>query len=170
MEWSVFVEFAGATEKVKAKKVHELVEALNEWGGLLESGGAVASFLANRYSVRLDVKADDPLEAQNQAIELIRQAAERVGLPLWPVVEVEAITVEDLIGENERPTSSDLVGVSEVAEMLDVSKQRVSELARSRHFPKPVATLASGPVWAQPAILSFARTWSRKPGPRSAKR
>jgi predicted DNA-binding transcriptional regulator AlpA len=59
-----------------------------------------------------------------------------------------------------------LAGVSEVAEMLGVSKQRVSELAKTRGFPKPLVTLASGPVWPVAAIRSFARSWIRRPGPK----
>lgn len=59
-----------------------------------------------------------------------------------------------------------LVGVNEVADMFGVSKQRVSELARTDSFPAPVSRLAAGPVWWRSDIQSFMEQWQRKPGRR----
>jgi hypothetical protein len=47
--------------------------------------------------------------------------------------------------------------------MLEVTKQRASELARRANFPKPIARLASGPVWKKASIARHARTWDRRP-------
>jgi hypothetical protein len=58
------------------------------------------------------------------------------------------------------------VGTSEVAALLGVSRQRVSELSRAAHFPQPVTSLASGPVWTKPGILLFVDGWDRAPGRR----
>jgi len=41
----------------------------------------------------------------------------------------------------------DLAGVAEVATILGVSKQRVTQLRQTAGFPSPVAILAAGPVW-----------------------
>lgn len=41
----------------------------------------------------------------------------------------------------------DLVGTTEIGQMLGVSKQRADQLARTKSFPKPVAELAQGRVW-----------------------
>jgi hypothetical protein len=56
------------------------------------------------------------------------------------------------------------VGVAELAELLSVSKQRASELARKSDFPRPVSQLASGPIWRLSAILRYSRQWRRQPG------
>jgi prophage regulatory protein len=63
-----------------------------------------------------------------------------------------------------------LVGVAEVARMLDVSKQRVSQLARDyEDFPSAEVELASGRVWKRSSIESWIRKHpARRPGrPRS---
>lgn len=41
----------------------------------------------------------------------------------------------------------DLVGLTEVGELLGVSRQRAAQLAESAGFPAPVAELASGRIW-----------------------
>jgi hypothetical protein len=62
-----------------------------------------------------------------------------------------------------------LLGVAEVAELLGVSFQRVSELRPKSGFPGPVARLAAGPVWSRRSLERFLRDWDRKPGrPRRA--
>jgi len=40
-----------------------------------------------------------------------------------------------------------LMGVTEVAKRLDVSRQRVHQLRSKPDFPEPVAMLAAGPIW-----------------------
>lgn len=40
-----------------------------------------------------------------------------------------------------------LVGAAEIAEMLGVSRQRVTQLTGRADFPEPVARLAMGKVW-----------------------
>ena len=52
----------------------------------------------------------------------------------------------------------DIVGVSEVAQMLGVTRQRVHALARDdrKDFPKPSATLAAGRIWLRSDIEEWA--------------
>src|SRR5262245_11197325 len=59
-----------------------------------------------------------------------------------------------------------LGGVSEVAEALGVSRQRLAALRNRRGFPAPVADLSSGPVWD---LEQIAR-WRNASPPRSAGR
>jgi len=54
-----------------------------------------------------------------------------------------------------------LVGITEIAQMLGVSRQRVGQLAKSDGFPTPAVTLAAGPVWDRSAIEKWARHVSR---------
>jgi prophage regulatory protein len=59
-----------------------------------------------------------------------------------------------------------LLGVHEVAELLDVSRQRVHQLAAdgSGGFPPPVAELAAGTIWATDDI----EAWRQRMRPLSA--
>jgi len=49
----------------------------------------------------------------------------------------------------------DIVGLSEIAKLLDLSKPRVSQLTKKKNFPAPIATLAMGPVFAKRAIREY---------------
>lgn len=57
--------------------------------------------------------------------------------------------------------AQDLVGVAEVADMLGVTRTRVSQLASVSGFPEPVARLAAGPVWARDDVERWARETGR---------
>lgn len=53
--------------------------------------------------------------------------------------------------------SSHLLGLTEIAALLGVSRQRASQLATEyEDFPRPVAELASGRIWETAAIEAWA--------------
>jgi prophage regulatory protein len=54
----------------------------------------------------------------------------------------------------------DLVGVTEIGRMLDISKQRAHQLAAEPGFPKPAATITAGRVWKRADV----EKWARKAG------
>lgn len=56
----------------------------------------------------------------------------------------------------------DLVGMAEIAQLLDVSKARVDQLARQHpKFPKPVAELSAGRIWRREDVEEWARATGR---------
>ena len=65
------------------------------------------------------------------------------------------------------PVSPELLSAADVADVLDVSRQRVHQLATSHpRFPEPYVRLATGPIWTLPVIEHFRDTWDRRPGRR----
>jgi predicted DNA-binding transcriptional regulator AlpA len=63
-----------------------------------------------------------------------------------------------------------LVGLTEIAEMLGVTKQRVTQLARDYDdFPRPEAELAGGRVWKRAAIEAWVRRHPVRPSGRRPK-
>jgi predicted DNA-binding transcriptional regulator AlpA len=61
--------------------------------------------------------------------------------------------------------ATDLVSVTEIATMLNVSRQRVDQLIQAYDdFPAPEAELAIGRVWLKSAIEAWANTHPRRPG------
>lgn len=54
-----------------------------------------------------------------------------------------------------------LMGVAEIAELLGVSRQRVTQLAKVGGFPVPYDSLAMGPVWLKADIEKWARETGR---------
>ncbi len=99
------------------------------------------------------------MEAAEKGAKLFLAALKRV----TRLEAVEVKSVDDFDKELERPNYPQLVGVSEVAALLGVSRQRVSELARAEYFPKPLAHLAAGPVWDRASLTHFLETWERTP-------
>jgi len=58
-----------------------------------------------------------------------------------------------------------LVSVTEIAEILGVSRQRVNQLIKSHSdFPAPEAELAIGRVWRRDQIERWDREHPRQPG------
>jgi predicted DNA-binding transcriptional regulator AlpA len=55
----------------------------------------------------------------------------------------------------------ELLGLSELAELLGVSKQRADQLARQNGFPDPVAVLRGGRLWDRAAVEAWARAQGR---------
>jgi predicted DNA-binding transcriptional regulator AlpA len=52
----------------------------------------------------------------------------------------------------------DLVGLTEIAEMLDLSRQRVDQIARSDStFPEPVAVITAGRIWRRRDVERWVR-------------
>jgi hypothetical protein len=49
-----------------------------------------------------------------------------------------------------------VVGLAEIAELLDVSKDSVLNYAKRADFPEPLARLAAGPVWERRKIEKWA--------------
>lgn len=163
MEWSVAVTRAGAEPAldVRSESDDDMVHELNQ---LLEDHAPAVSFKADRYTVRIAVSAPEINKAVDYALSEIFSASARAGMPDWPVVDVHLTEWDEFSRQLDEPTYPNVVGVSELAEMLGVSRQRASELARVESFPSPFVELASGPVWLEPNVRRFCETWVRKPG------
>lgn len=159
MDWTVKIEAAGdlAAEQVDLDRIDALRAALVDHS-------AAASTANRRYGIQLDIDATTAERAAEAALKAFRLAAERSGLPVWPVVRVDVMTVEDQEAALGEPTFPDLVGVTEAARLLRVSRQRLDQLRGSSDFPKPIVRLAAGPVWLRSSIEGFDRRWDRRPG------
>lgn len=116
---------------------------------------------ADRLGVRFSVDASSASDAFAQALKLFDQA-----LPGAETVRAEVETAGELDQRLAASNVPELVSVGELADLLHVSRQRASELARSRDFPKPWVVLKAGPVWKRSSVARFASHWSRRPGRR----
>jgi predicted DNA-binding transcriptional regulator AlpA len=60
---------------------------------------------------------------------------------------------------------TDLVSVTEIAEIFGISRQRVNQLIQSYDdFPAPEAELAIGRVWLRSSVEAWALSHPRRPG------
>lgn len=117
-----------------------------------------------RYGASLSIEAESAGDAAIRGAALVTAAAKRVGLPQLPLVRIEIVDEAELDRELEVPTYPNILGVSELAHLLGVTRQRASELARSKKFAEPLAVLASGPIWLESSIQRFVKEWTRRPG------
>lgn len=154
MEWNVYLEYAGEVDE------DALFDALES----LESHSPSASIGDDRFGVRLFMSASDPATAIQKAETKVARSLRSKKLSGYVLQKVEALTIEALASEAQVTNFPRLVGVAEVAQMLDVTKQRVSQLMEGSRFPRPAAVLASTPVWLEQSIRAFASSWDRKPG------
>jgi hypothetical protein len=166
MEWSVLVE----TRAPEPGNDDEIIEKLGDLQGYLSDHFAAVGGDGRGWGVRLGVDTDDGPIAAVLAIEtgaeLVWKYAEKAGLPLWPVIRTEAVEADTFHAQLDVSTFPDVLGTTEVTELLGVSRQRLHELrnaSRSR-FPEPAYNLAATPLWIRSTVESFLAGWERKPG------
>jgi hypothetical protein len=129
----------------------DMLEEVAAFGGV--AAGNVGD---NRLETTLTREASNPADAISQAIDLLAVSGEVIGAEVVTTVEADARLRE--------PPFPPLAGVTEVAHLLGISRQRLHTLRARDDFPAPVATLAAGPVWRRGDLTTFAEGWQRKPG------
>ena len=144
---------------------------IEEFSGLLDRFSAAVTGSPEepiddhgRYGARLVIEADSPTQALDIAARETENAASQANLPNMPLVHAEVTEWDEFERRLDQPTYPGMIGVSELAELLGVNRQRASAVARSANFPKPAAELAAGPVWFEPTVRRFVQSWDRKPG------
>ncbi len=88
MRWSVGIEAEG-DQVLSREQVVELADAV------AASSGIATGIGANRYGARLVVQAGSRDEAVNRATAEFAQAVAAAGLPVCPIVRVEAVSEEE---------------------------------------------------------------------------
>lgn len=115
--------------------------------------------------VRLNVEAPTLDQAATSALEVFKRA-----FPSEEAIRFEAQTVEDLEKQLAESNAPELLGVTELARALGVTRTRASQFTRHGTFPPPAAILAAGPVWYRRTVARFLANWDRRPGRRTGSR
>jgi len=146
--------------------VDELLGKLASYHAIASVGGGLAADLMHRLSVSLTLDAPSLRDAATGVSwDLVTGALDDVGIPADRLHDREISARDvDLQAEDLARPPDRYVGVSEIAQMLGVSRQRASELRTRPGFPAPIADLASGPVWTRGSLDRFISTWERRPG------
>lgn len=131
---------------------------------LTELGGSVSGD-GRGWSATVTVDADSVGAARRAAVPEVIAAATVAGLPTDPLVRVEVVREDIRDAELELPTLPDIVSGAEAAKILNVTRQRLHQLAEAhKEFPTPVYQLGVGNLYMRSAIEKFAREWNRQPG------
>jgi hypothetical protein len=88
MRWSVGIEAEG-DRIMKLEEVVELADAVAPLDGIASGIGT------NRYGAQVVVFADGREEAINKGKQHFADAVQKAGLPVYPIVRVEAISEDD---------------------------------------------------------------------------
>lgn len=160
-EWIAAVEASGLLVP------DEVEDAIEDLLHVLAEAAPAVSVGSSGLELRFNFFAARPEEAIRIAGDRTNEVLAKVGLDSLEITRIELTTAERLDRSLEEPNMPPLLGVAELADLIGVSRQRASELARTAVFPSPMATLAAGPVWAEPTILRFVETWQRRPGRRA---
>ncbi|WP_405461576.1 hypothetical protein OG786_29230 [Streptomyces sp. NBC_00101] len=153
--WSIEVELG--VSDVSDDLVEELVEYL------IDCSPAVGKAPSGNLSARIFIEAGTARQAIDGALKEVTAAAKEAGIPAV-VVGVDLVTEEELDRRLAEPSIPDLVGISEIAEMLNVVRQRATQLSQRSDFPPAVAHLKSGPVFVRDQVIAFERRWDRRSG------
>ncbi|MFE1785624.1 hypothetical protein ACFW9F_24385 [Streptomyces sp. NPDC059506] len=153
--WSAYVELAAPD--VPEDTIIDMHEAL------AEHFASVSQAPNGNLAVQLSVDAGTARKALDAALKAVSEAAKAHGVPAT-VVGVELLTEEELDRRNATPQVPDLVGTSEIGQMLGVSRQRAVQLAQRDDFPPAVAQLKSGPVFLAEQVRAFESRWTRASG------
>lgn len=143
---------AEAAQVAMSRQREILVGPVVSWGGI--GGGP---------GIRVSVFSGDPVHAANRVLEAFEKAIAEAEAGPRTVVRVDVMS-EDYQDRWLAEEPEQFVGVAEVADILGVSKQRVSELRGGPGFPEPVTELAAGPVWRLSTLQRFVAEWPRRPG------
>lgn len=170
--YSVDVESWGPPPE-REKALGELAEALEDLGagGPATSIGGLSGGIGATFSVDVGAAdgSDSTIEAVRRAVEVFEAACERVGITHGGIARVDSMT-DAYLDRHLEEEPERYAGVSEVAALVGVSRQRVAELRAKPGFPSPVAELSAGPIWKVSSLNRFLREWERRPGrPRRAK-
>jgi hypothetical protein len=153
--WSVEVELA-ATEITD-----DAIDVLHDY--LADRGPAVGASPSGNTSVRVFVEAGTARQALDSALKEVTAAAKEADISTT-VLGVDLVTEEELDRRLAEPSVPDLVGVSEIAGMLGVVRQRAAQLVQRDDFPPAVAHLKSGPVFVRWQVEAFEERWDRRSG------
>lgn len=119
------------------------------------NAGVMVDTATNLLTAVYQVTAPTLRAAADEALRAAR------ALPAKPT-GLQVLRIEDWTADQENPRPQDLVGATEAAQLLGVSRQRVGQLAERPDFPAPIARISAGPVWTRASVHAFMERWGRK--------
>ncbi|MEQ1701740.1 MAG: hypothetical protein ABMA25_16650 [Ilumatobacteraceae bacterium] len=142
-DWSARIDYTGPnTDSAEGTAAHLLNKAHAD----------TASFGPGSVTLRFSVEAET-YAAVLAAVDHRMSGLTPAG---WTIAGIELQRFDLVDAELARPLLPALVGISEAAELLGVSRQRAHAMAKTASFPPPIAELAAGPVYLETAVRAFA--------------
>ncbi|MCU1677722.1 MAG: hypothetical protein JWM93_2480 [Frankiales bacterium] len=158
MQWQVSIT-ARAGRPVTDDEFIAITDKLEEYAAAVGAAPGDPSSV----DVVLAIDARTLRSAFDAAIRLVVGTASDAGVPGVAAVAAEAIEFEEAERRVLAPAVPELVGISEIAGLLGVTKQRANQLVTEhKDFPRPAQQLAAGKLWPKSAVEAWASTWTRR--------
>lgn len=154
LDWYITIAFTTQTP-MTSEAGFDILDALAEHH-------ASAALATDSGSISLTVSAPDAIQAAALIPKILTKAQ-----PITGTVTISSLEIlsEDAFQTSlEEPEIPDLVGLTEIAEMAGVSRQRANAIVKQDSFPTPVLTLAAGQFRTRAAVQNWVNNWTRKPG------
>lgn len=156
-DWSVRVEWTGT-----GPLSDDQAEALDEQ--LAAHAGRVGDEPNGNTSAQLHVKAGTIRQAFDAAVRATEAACKALGLPCT-VVATDVATWAEFERRLAEPPVPPLVGPTEVATRLGVTRQRASDIIKANaEVFRAVAHTSRGPLYLEAALDRFEASWERRSG------
>lgn len=150
MEWRIWAETHPIDPEQWEERVDALLDVLAETPGVEGPTGWGAGPTLGAVFI---VEADEIATAASRGLRAFTDALKQIAGDLDVGVRRFEVTEEEF-----EPVT--LLGATDVARLLGMSRQRVYQLAERADFPRPVATLARGQMWERGQV----EAWARKQG------
>lgn len=154
LDWYITATFTTETT-MNSEAGFDILDALAEH----HASTAVST---GRGSLSLTASAPDAVQAAALIPEILAKVQPITGDVT--VVSLEILSEDALQASLDEPEIPDLVGLTEIAAMAGVSRQRANAIVKQDSFPSPVLTLAAGQFRTRAAVQNWVENWTRKPG------
>jgi predicted DNA-binding transcriptional regulator AlpA len=108
------------------------------------------------FGLTFAVSGTDNAAALDESRPIVVKVLKTIGLQREAVTKITLVNVDEI--DQELDQIPELVGLTEAAAILGVSRQRVHQLAQKNSFPSPVARLSSGSIWRETEVRNYGIT------------
>jgi prophage regulatory protein len=151
MEWRIHLETEPVDVCVWSDRIEDVMDAFEGVEGII---GLIAWSRAAGFGFTFIVERDTAIDALAFGHDVFRAALGKAG-------RTESTTIIE-VDPPEEEEGSELVGATDIARMLGVSRQRVYQLLGKPGFPEPARRLARGALWNRREIDAWATTARRR--------
>lgn len=144
-------------------------EALLDLAFALHKHSGLSEYSEERLWVKAEIHDNHPADPIGYIASIITTWTER-HTKIMTLVSTVIQTQDEYDRSIRRPQLPALVGISEIAAKVHVTKQRASQLATAGIFGPPVARLGATPVWVEATVDATlegnhgTQKWNRQPG------
>jgi predicted DNA-binding transcriptional regulator AlpA len=146
MDWLIHAETEPVNPREWSDQIEGLLEVLDEVAGVSHATGWSS---AGGFGATFVIRGRSAVEALTEGHNGFRAALDKLGIRR-AVQHLEVAPVG-----SEEP---EFVGATDIAAILNISRQRVYQLLRKPDFPPPARRLARGSLWNRWQIETWAST------------